>query len=321
MRPHPDVDLLALHALGEPVLDDAARDHVAGCVRCTDTVGELAGTVRTARGPAHEVEDAHRVAVPAHVWQGISAELGLDPSVRPASVGPSSLRPRGRDDARAAREATVAGPSLLPPPVSSAPSGPPRPDVSSGVAAAAEVVVDLDRRRGRRPGLRLLAVAAAGLVVGAAGTALVVPRLGGDPATDGPAVLAAADLEAFGAGEGTDVQGSARLAALGTDGTSEGTGSTDGTDGTDDRVLQVWLDDLPDTGDGFFEAWLIDPDTGAMVSLGPVRTDGPGEVTAELAVPRGLDVSDYDLVDVSAEPLDGDPTHSGVSLVRGTLGT
>jgi len=86
-------------------------------------------------------------------------------------------------------------------------------------------------------------------------------------------------------------------------------------------VLQVWLDELPDTGEGFFEAWLIDADTGAMVSLGPVRTLGQGEVTAELAVPRGLDVDVYDVVDVSAEPLDGDPTHSGVSLARGTLGT
>ncbi len=83
----------------------------------------------------------------------------------------------------------------------------------------------------------------------------------------------------------------------------------------------MWLDELPDTGEGFFEAWLIDPATGAMVSLGPVPTAAPGQVTAELPVPRGLDVSAYDLVDVSAEPLDGDPTHSGVSLVRGTLGT
>jgi hypothetical protein len=152
-------------------------------------------------------------------------------------------------------------------------------------------------------------VAAAGLAVGAAGTALVAPRLAGDPAPAGRAVIAAAELEAFGAGEGTDVQGSARLAGL------------QDADGGDDRVLQVWLDELPDTGEGFFEAWLIDADTGAMVSLGPVRTRGPGEVTAELAVPRGLDVDVYDVVDVSAEPLDGDPTHSGVSLARGTLGT
>ena len=47
MRPHPDVDLLALHALGEPVLDAPAAAHLVGCDSCTQTVQELAGSVRT----------------------------------------------------------------------------------------------------------------------------------------------------------------------------------------------------------------------------------------------------------------------------------
>ncbi len=292
MRRHPDPDLLALHALGEPVLDEAARGHVERCADCGTTARDLAGTVRTARGPAHRVADVAPVAVPARVWQGISAELGLDPSVRPASVGPSSLRPPGRGDAGVVREVAA-----VPPAAGAAPrgDGPVRPPT------------DLDARRGRRPGLHLIAAAAAaGLVVGGAGTAALVVRPDERPAVSEPVVLAAAELEAFDAGEGTAVQGSAQLAAV------DGAGSGD-------RVLQVRVDDLPDTGDGFFEAWLIDPDTGALVSLGPVRTGDPGRVTAELAVPRGLDVDAYDVVDLSAEPLDGDPTHSGVSLARGTL--
>ncbi len=302
MRPHPDLDLLALHALGEPVLDDGARQHVAGCSRCTATVADLGATVRTVRGPS--TEDARAVPVPAHVWQGISSELGLDPSVRPASVGPSSLRRQqvgAQGTAGRAAEAPTGGAAAVRPPA----AGPAPADPGATSLAAVR------RRRASGP-LRLLAVAAAGLAVGAAGTALVVPRLA-DEAPAEPVVLAAADLEAFGAGEGTDVSGSARLAVAADAPAAAGP--------ADDRVLQVWLDELPDGGDGFLEAWLIDPETGAMVSLGPVRTDGPGQVTAELAVPRGLDVDAYDLVDVSAEPLDGDPTHSGVSLVRGTLGT
>jgi hypothetical protein len=36
-------------------------------------------------------------------------------------------------------------------------------------------------------------------------------------------------------------------------------------------------------------------------------------------VPAGIDTGEYDLVDISEEPYDGDPTHSGDSIVRGQL--
>jgi hypothetical protein len=38
-----------------------------------------------------------------------------------------------------------------------------------------------------------------------------------------------------------------------------------------------------------------------------------------LPVPPGTDLNRYRLVDVSDEPHDGDATHSGRSLLRGTL--
>jgi hypothetical protein len=38
-----------------------------------------------------------------------------------------------------------------------------------------------------------------------------------------------------------------------------------------------------------------------------------------LTVPPGTDLNRYRLVDVSDEPHDGDATHSGKSLLRGTL--
>jgi hypothetical protein len=36
-------------------------------------------------------------------------------------------------------------------------------------------------------------------------------------------------------------------------------------------------------------------------------------------VPAGLQLADFPVVDVSDEPLDGNPAHSTVSIVRGTL--
>jgi hypothetical protein len=69
-------------------------------------------------------------------------------------------------------------------------------------------------------------------------------------------------------------------------------------------------------GEGFYEVWLIDPDTFAMVGLGAL-TDESGR----FPVPEGLDLSEYRVVDVSLEPFDGDPVHSRDSVVRGELAT
>ena len=297
MRLHPDPDLLALHALGGRVLDGPDRDHVAACPGCAATVVELAATVRAVRGQV--VHGVSSVPVPARVWQAISSELGLDPSVRPASVGPTRVPAPARPDVDVDVDGTCA----------------PRPastvvDLGTRRRPAPDQPLDqpLDRRpRRHRVGLGVLAVAAAGLTVGAVGSALLLSRPTGT-GTPVTTVLAAAELQAFGAGEGTDAGGWARLAGTGDDG---------------GRVLQVRLDDLPAMDDEYVEAWLIDPGTGEMVSLGPVDASGAGEgtgaLTADLTVPRGLDVGVYAVVDVSAEPRDDDPAHSGVSLVRGTL--
>jgi hypothetical protein len=40
---------------------------------------------------------------------------------------------------------------------------------------------------------------------------------------------------------------------------------------------------------------------------------------ATYAVPGGIDYRNFPIVDVSVEPPDGDPTHSGDSILRGTL--
>jgi hypothetical protein len=82
-------------------------------------------------------------------------------------------------------------------------------------------------------------------------------------------------------------------------------------DGT--RVLRIDLD-APAPNGGYYEAWLADQSATGMVSMGSVR---PG--TTSLPVPDDLDLGKFPLVEVSVEPLDGDPGHSGVSLVRGDL--
>ena len=57
--------------------------------------------------------------------------------------------------------------------------------------------------------------------------------------------------------------------------------------------------------------WLIDSQVKGMISLGPYHGNG------NYLIPSGVDPADYPIVDVSIEPSDGVPTHSGVSIVRG----
>jgi hypothetical protein len=79
------------------------------------------------------------------------------------------------------------------------------------------------------------------------------------------------------------------------------------------RALEVQLT-APALEDGYYEVWLIEPSIVDMVPLGIARS---GTQTFEL--PADLDLSKFPVVDVSVEPLDGDPLHSGVSVARGQL--
>ena len=83
-------------------------------------------------------------------------------------------------------------------------------------------------------------------------------------------------------------------------------------DGTE--MLAVDVSGLPPT-DGYFEVWLLAPDASSMIALG---TLGAGESTV-LPLPAGVSLADYPVVDISAEPYDGNPAHSTDSVVRGTL--
>lgn len=150
--------------------------------------------------------------------------------------------------------------------------------------------VEPRRARRRLPAL-LAAAAVAGLVVGGGATWLAV----GSPARDDGQVVAEARLQPF---EGATGSGRAEIDRAG------------------DAQRLVVDAALPDAGGRYYEVWLIDPDDGRLVSLGVLPDD---DAPQRLALPDGLDLAAYRTVDVSLESADGDPGHSGRSVLRGTL--
>jgi anti-sigma-K factor RskA len=149
---------------------------------------------------------------------------------------------------------------------------------------ARETVVPIDRalRHGSR---RVWAGAAAAAVVLVVAVAVLVRSGSSDDST----VVAAVTLERLGnAGEG-------RAELVERDGSLQLRLATSGLD----------------AGDGFLEVWVINTDVTQLVSLGPLRDDGIYDL------PAGLDPASFPIVDVSVEPIDGVPTHSGDSVLRG----
>nr|WP_221203734.1 anti-sigma factor [Modestobacter versicolor] len=168
-------------------------------------------------------------------------------------------------------------------------SAAPRAEALTGDPAepAGAVVVPLQPRR---PATRWLTVAAAVLVGGVlGGGAVALTR------DDDGSVVATTALDPLAA---ENASGRAEVREV---------------DGV--RSLQIDLD-APELTDGYYEVWLLQPDAVRMVPVGVVRA---GDTV--LPLPSGLDLGEYPLVDVSVEPMDGDPTHSGISVARGELST
>ena len=139
----------------------------------------------------------------------------------------------------------------------------------------------------RRRDWRVWEVAAAAAVVLVVAVGVVI----GSGSSDDSTVIATAALEPL----GDTGEGSAELVER-------------------DGLLQLQLSTSGiDAGDGFLEVWVINTDVTQLVSLGPLRNDGIYEL------PPGLDPASFPIVDVSVEPIDGVPTHSGDSVLRGQL--
>ena len=162
----------------------------------------------------------------------------------------------------------------------------------AGLDAAPADELATVRQRRRRPGWVLVAAAACvGLVVGAG----AVYGIASDGDGNGsPTVLASAPLEPL---EGKAARGLAQVIE-----TPSG------------PQVSVDVSGL-EKADGFYEVWLLDKDAKKLISLGVLDGTDHGE----FAMPPGISMSDYPVVDVSLEPDDGDPSHSKNSFVRGVL--
>ena len=170
-------------------------------------------------------------------------------------------------------------------------------------AGHAAVSDELAVRRRRRAGVgvrALIGVAAAALVVGAAG-GVVGSRLldqQSPPTGQQPGQVVAQTELANLQPKVTDASGSASVVS-----TPSG------------KRLVVDVSKLPPMAGRFYEVWLIDDNIKKMVSLGVL--DGS---TGQFAIPNGVDVSAYPIVDVSVQQ-PGNPAHSGDSVLRGTIKT
>jgi hypothetical protein len=216
-----------------------------------------------------------------------------------AAPGPAVPPPARVWDAIAAATGATTSPRPEAVPAGAPPARPAVPTVPAAPAAPAAPAdepaptgAEVVPIRRSRPSRRWLAVAAALLVGGVVGAGAVAVTRGQD---------------------GGDVIAQTALAPLDDDGSS-GRAEVRDRAGTG-RVLEVDLD-APELETGYYEVWLLQSDAQRMVQVGVVHRGA-----TVLPLPDGIDLGAYPLVDVSVEPLDGVPTHSGVSVARGELQT
>lgn len=289
---HPEDELLAALALGEAVTppDEA---HVAACAVCSAVVTELRDLAARVGPAVHE-----ELTYPSDaVWQRIAAALdddaGFGRTAAPASaIALAALSPADPDGSGpdgVHRTEKVDGVRLRA--VPAAPVTQPAADEQPGGAAPAEAPEESDELAARRrPRLGwLLGAVAAGVAIGVVGAQVpnwVAP----------PTVLA--------------------RAALDTLDTNERRGEAELVQGRDQALdLRVQVEQLP-AGTGYLEVWLINTDLTRMVSVGVL----PDQVASDrFRVTQGLIDAGYTIVDISREPLDDKPQHSGQTLARGAL--
>jgi hypothetical protein len=279
---HLDPEQLALLALGEPVASESERDHLASCPVCAAEVAEMTHAASVARSTLDETE---LETPPARVWEAISEELGLsaaglaDPLSGSGTQTMTDAAPRPQEAVPGASE--TAGPGQ---------AGPREPAAPSGDADEPEIPASRRTRRPHRRARTMWALAASVALIVAAGAGLWAGL-----ANLAPTSIATASLDAF--PDHPKAVGSAEV--------------DEARDGT--RTLTVTLEGAADP-DAYREVWLIRNDGAALISLGVLDDE-----TGRFPIPPGVDLDEYDLVDISFEPVDGDPAHSGDSIVRGQL--
>lgn len=282
---HVPEELLAAFALGERSAgDEGQHAHVEECAQCAAEIAALRETVVLASvGSEDEL-----VPPPAWVWEAVDAQLDAQSDAQSdAQLGAELGGEAGAGGAGGAEGA----------------------DASAGTSGS---VVDLARprtsqrrargsqRRAHRFSDRVVAAVAAVALLAGAGVGAFVARLAEDDAS-APVAQRLGDAQLTTVDEAALPRGTAELQRH------------------DDRVVlhvrAAGLGDAAEAGGGTREVWLINVDGKRMVSLGLLA---PGE-TGDFPVPERLLGQGYRIVDISDEPDDGDPLHSGQSLARGTI--
>lgn len=170
-----------------------------------------------------------------------------------------------------------------------------RPGTARSIPSQPAVGAEASRRHDPRRFSRTVAFALAAAVVAVAATLGMTTLLDRDAS---PAVAARARLDRL-APAPSGARGEAEILATG--GQSR---------------LRMHVSGMP-LQPGFYEVWLLDPDSGGMIALGTMGQDAQ----ALLPLPPGVDLREYRMIDVSAEDYDGNPAHSGRSMLRGSLTT
>lgn len=78
-------------------------------------------------------------------------------------------------------------------------------------------------------------------------------------------------------------------------------------------TVDIDLSEVPSAGEGDLELWVINADVTDMHSLGVITASG------SYPLPDGVTADDFPIVDISVEPRDGVPEHSGQSVLRGVF--
>jgi hypothetical protein len=248
---------------------------------CPDCAADYAALRRTVHAVKATPDTSSFETPGPQVWAGIHRELGLSQAVREDPLTAVRAAPES------AKPESVRHLESVPRPEESrSPGAVPLPEASQRPGrAAASVSSRRSSAWWQRPASWMAAAAAMLLV--AAGTVWTLNRA--------PEPLAQAELTP--------------LAQFSATGSAKVVRAADGS-----RMLEVQLSKAE--AQGYQEVWLIAPDLSRLVSLGIMNSDN-----GTFEVPAGLELTDFPIVDVSDEPVDGNPAHSSVSIVRGTLNT
>lgn len=281
MRHLSDAELADIAFNGLDSLEPAERQHVDSCPDCLVEADAFSSVGSVARS-----EDSLE-RPPEGLWEKIASELDeeLSAPTREPSLGSGVM-----SSTQGTRIDDSVGPGHEPNdvPVRGQQKSPSRKPVSTHPASRRETGRGRDRKRTKA---WIAGAAALSFVLGGVVAAGIIQVSGRDSSD----IVEQAALEPL---PGWDASGSARVK------------DTAG-------KLQLVID-LPDNQvSGFREVWLLDlaGTTPGLLSVGTLSGD-----QGIFDLPPGVDLSKFNIVDVSNEPFDGDPAHSSDSIVRGELG-